>query len=159
MKSKLIVLVLFTALFINCGDDDDLIIRDPQEQLEIDQALIDEYLEERNINAQIEPNTGLRYVIEEQGTGEKPKISDRILVNYEGRVMGASKNFDEGDASEFLLSTLIIAWRIGLPLIQEGGKIIMYVPSGYGYGIQGNPPEIDGNENLIFEVELLEIVQ
>ena len=39
--------------------------------------------------------------------------------------------------------------------MDEGDKIIAFIPSLYAYGRTGSPPRIPGNTPLIFELELL----
>lgn len=138
--------------------EEDPVFRSQEEQLEIDLKAIDKYLEDNNIEAEIDPVYGLRYVIHEQGTGENPGRTNYINVAYEGRTLKGSENFDESDGVSFCLSRLIIGWQIGLQKIQEGGRMTMYVPSGYAYGPRGSGQSIGPNANLIFEIELKEIV-
>jgi FKBP-type peptidyl-prolyl cis-trans isomerase len=67
--------------------------------------------------------------------------------------------FDENtEGIELPLSFVIAGWKIGVPLIKEGGKIMLYIPSLLGYGCQGGGTTIPSNANLIFEVEIIEII-
>ncbi len=53
---------------------------------------------------------------------------------------------------------VIPCWTEGLQLISVGGKSRLVCPPDLAYGPQGRPG-IPGNAALVFEVELLEIVQ
>jgi FKBP-type peptidyl-prolyl cis-trans isomerase len=58
----------------------------------------------------------------------------------------------------FLLNKLIRAWRIALPLVGEGAKLRLFVPSGLAYGNYRTGP-IPANSNLIFDIELKKVIR
>ena len=73
--------------------------------------------------------------------------------------MSDNSLFDENtEGIELPLSFVIAGWQIGVPLIKEGGKIMLYIPSRLGYGCDGSGSSIPSNANLIFEVEMIEII-
>ena len=124
------------------------------EQLAIDTAILDEYLAENNIQAEIH-ESGLRYVVLNQGEGDFPTGGSTVIAAYEGRFIDGSV-FDRASGATFRLSGVIPGWQIGLPLIQSGGSIALYIPSGLAYGTRGNPlGDIEANTNLIFDVTIL----
>jgi FKBP-type peptidyl-prolyl cis-trans isomerase FkpA len=128
------------------------------EQMAIDVALIDEFLSEQGITAQVD-ESGLRYVILEEGEGRRPTIDNTVNVKWKGTLLTENSLFEENtEGIEFPLSNLIEGWKIGVPLIKEGGRIILYIPSLLGYGCQGGGTTIPSNANLIYEVELIEII-
>ena len=128
------------------------------EQMAIDVALIDEYLSEQGITAQID-ESGLRYVILEEGEGNRPTVDHTVNVKYKGTLMSDNSMFDENtDGIELSLNAVIEGWKIGITLIKEGGKIILYIPSNLGYGCSNLGNTIPSNANLIFEVEIIEII-
>ena len=124
-------------------------------QLQKDIEAIDAYLAANNIQATEHPS-GLRYRIEVEGDGDSPTLCQNIMITYVGQRMSDEVVFDRtpiGEVSVFRLSSLILGWQIGLPLVEEGAKIILYIPSQYGYGKQSSG-SIPPNENLIFTIEL-----
>ncbi len=133
------------------------IIRNDSAQLAYDNILIDQHIEKNNLDAKLDTASGLRYVVLEQGTGFSPAGNSLMVVNYEGRVMDGDV-FDEGKNSRFNLGGLISGWKILMPKVQEGGKIVMFIPSKYGYGNEGTSG-IPPYAILKFEVELLELPQ
>ena len=154
----------FFALIIflsSCGgdDDDDTLNREclsRQEQFAIDAEVIDNFVAENNIeNVQIDEDTGLRYVIHEEGTGQSPTLRNFVEATFEGRLIDGTI-FDSGKV-ERNLDELIGGWQVGLPLIKEGGSMTIYVPSFLGWGCIGSPDEIPPNAVTIFDIELLEI--
>lgn len=128
-----------------------------QTQLEADIAAIDDYLAENEIDAQTHPS-GLRYVITAQGEGNTPTLCDNVIVTYEGSLLSNGEVFDgTDDPVNFPLNALITGWKIGIPLVQSGGSITLYIPSGFGYGSQGSGEAIPPNSNLIFEIALTSV--
>ena len=43
-------------------------------------------------------------------------------------------------------------------MLSKGAKARFYIPSTLGYGAQGQMPDIKPNENLIFDVEVVDLV-
>lgn len=124
---------------------------------EYEQRQIDAYLDEENLQAQTDTVAGLKYIINEAGTGNYPKLTDKVNVTYTGRLLSNEAVFDTGKSITFTLSSLIEGWEILLPYVSEGGKITMYIPSKYAYGSKGYG-NVPPNASLIFEVTLNSIV-
>ena len=106
--------------------------------------------------------SGLQYMILRQGSGMRPKPSDRVRVNYRGTLVDGTE-FDSsyGDQPrEFALSQVIAGWSEGLSMMPVGGKYRFWVPGALGYGERGMPGSpIGPNATLVFDVELLDVVQ
>ena len=106
--------------------------------------------------------SGLQYMILRQGSGVRPKPSDRVRVNYRGTLVDGTE-FDSsyGDQPrEFALSQVIAGWSEGLSMMPVGGKYRFWVPGALGYGERGMPGSpIGPNATLVFDVELLDVVQ
>ena len=149
--------VLLPLLVGSCmnGNDD---IPNFNEQLEQDIAVIDNYLTAKNITNVIKDNSGIRLVIHvDSVTGSKPTVDSCVTANYQGLLLATEQEFDKGINISFPLSDVIHGWRIGIPLLNEGDSATLYIPSGYGYGYYGYPPEIPSNANLIFRVALKKV--
>lgn len=157
MKKKILILfstgVLFSiGLLSSCSEDEFVSI---QEQLAKDLVIMDQYLADNNITA-IEHESGLRYVVDIEGTGATPTINSVVNVTYVGRLMSNEEVFDSNEKLEFPLAQVISGWKIGIPLFSEGGKGTLYIPSGHGYGRNGTQG-IPGDAILIFYIELIEV--
>lgn len=103
--------------------------------------------------------TGLFYEIIRPGNDVKPTGSDTVVVRYEGRFLDNTvfdSTEDGGRPLAFKLNEVIPAWTQGLPLIGEGGKIKLFVPSKLGYGDEARPG-IPPASTLVFEIELLKV--
>lgn len=104
---------------------------------------------------------GLIYIPIKEGTGPQPKETDVVRVQYEGKLVNG-KVFDSsikrGEPAEFPLNQVIKCWGEGITKMKVGGKAKIICPSSLAYGDQGRPPVIPGGAALIFEVDLLGIV-
>jgi FKBP-type peptidyl-prolyl cis-trans isomerase FkpA len=103
--------------------------------------------------------SGLLYKVEKEGSGNAPKDSDTVVVNYKGTLIDG-KEFDNsytrGEPLSFRLDGVIPGWTEGLKHIKKGGKIKLVIPPGLAYGKAG-VPGIPANSTLVFDVELLDI--
>ncbi len=104
-----------------------------------------------------ETEEGLYYIIDDLGGATRPTQGSLVTVNFTGTTT-EGETFDEtsGDPVEFVLDDLITGWQIGLPLIGEGGRIRLFVPSNLAYGANqaGN---LCINTDLIFTIELVSV--
>ena len=127
-----------------------------QGQLAADTTAIDAYLTDKKIVA-MKDKSGLRYVITQKLEGGNPTLSNTVKVNYKGSLLENGFVFDQSKSPiEFPLSNLIQGWQIGFQLLSKGSKATLYIPSSLGYGLNGSPPDIPANANLVFEVELID---
>jgi FKBP-type peptidyl-prolyl cis-trans isomerase FkpA len=98
---------------------------------------------------------GTIYIEIKEGDGAQPTISDKVRVNYEGKLRDGTI-FDSGSA-EFPLEGVIKCWGDGVSKMKVGGKAKLVCPADIAYGERGVPPAIPPGAALAFEVELLEI--
>ena len=104
--------------------------------------------------------SGLVYSELKAGTGDMPKPTDVVKVNYEGRLMdGTVFDRSRGEPASFPLNGVIKCWSEGLQKMKVGGKAKLVCPAEIAYGDNGSPPLIKPGAPLVFEVELLEIVK
>jgi len=105
--------------------------------------------------------SGLQYMILRQGAGQRPKPSDTVRVNYHGTLLDGTvfdSSYERGQPAEFALSQVIPGWTEGVGMMPVGGKYRFWIPASLAYGENG-PPGIGPNATLMFDVELLGIVQ
>ncbi len=141
------IIVLSLVAIISCEKQ--------QSQAEIDDEIINNYLSDNSLEAEYH-SSGLYYHIVEPGSGGNPDLSSTVEVMFRGYLTN-NQVFDETDDGtiEFPLSNLIKGWQIGIPLLQKGGKGILYLPSALGYGSYSDR-SIPANSVLIFEIDLVD---
>ncbi|HMR18114.1 MAG TPA: FKBP-type peptidyl-prolyl cis-trans isomerase, partial [Sphingobacterium sp.] len=122
--------------------------------------------------------TGLQYIIDSEGEGEKASVGDTVVVNYTGQLTDGTMfdTTDEGLAKKNNLSNpyrtyepirfslgndpVIQGWTEGLQLLSKGGKAKFIVPSSLAY--YDRPPQgskIPVYAPLVFDVELVDIIK
>jgi FKBP-type peptidyl-prolyl cis-trans isomerase len=104
--------------------------------------------------------SGLVYSEVTPGTGEQPKATDTVKVNYRGTLTDGTEfdsSYKRNQPATFPLSGVIKCWTEGLQLMKVGGKSKLVCPSDIAYGDRGSPPTIKPGSTLVFEVELLSI--
>ncbi|MFY0684058.1 MAG: FKBP-type peptidyl-prolyl cis-trans isomerase [Balneola sp.] len=126
-----------------------------QTTLNKDIEILDSYLSDNNISAQVD-STGIRYIINKEGSGKRATPCSKITITYLGKKLDGKVIDLQKDPEAHPLNDLIVGWQIGLSKIKEGGAITLYVPSGYAYGKKGTDG-IPPYTNLIFQINLLEV--
>ena len=105
--------------------------------------------------------SGLQYKVLTQGTGAVPTVSDKVQVNYEGRLIDGTV-FDasakHGDKpSEFRPTDVIKGWTEALTMMPVGSKWQVYIPQELAYG-KRDAGQIKPYSALVFDIELVGIV-
>ncbi len=108
--------------------------------------------------------SGLQYEVISKGSGDgavKPAATDIVNVHYVGTLINGEE-FDSsrarGAPATFPLNRVIPGWTEGLQLMNEGDRFRFYLPPEIGYGEAGAGASIGPNSALIFDVELLSVV-
>lgn len=103
--------------------------------------------------------SGLQYEVLRVGEGERPTAASTVRLHYRGTLVDGTE-FDSsygGEPAVFMASGLIPGFTEALLLMSVGSHYRIVIPADIGYGPSGSGL-IGPNSTLIFEIELLEIV-
>lgn len=106
--------------------------------------------------------SGLQYEVIKMGTGPIPTAENTVKVHYAGTLIDGTEfdsSIKRNEPAQFLVSGVIPGWTEALKLMPVGSKFKLCIPESIGYGATGAGDIIKPYSTLIFEVELLEIVQ
>jgi FKBP-type peptidyl-prolyl cis-trans isomerase len=108
--------------------------------------------------------SGLAYKIISKGSGKlHPTSESTVRVHYTGKLVNGTifdSSVKRGEPVEFPLNRVIPGWTEGVQLMVVGDKWTFIIPGSLAYGERGIPQAgIGPNETLIFEVELLDILE
>jgi FKBP-type peptidyl-prolyl cis-trans isomerase len=157
--------------------EDGQTIMDRDEALEIVQNAFESAMQKQSAELQAKENaflaetaalqgvnvtdSGLLYMVLEEGSGPKPTINDIVRVHYEGVLTNGTifdSSYDRNEPEEIPLNMVIPGWAEGIMLMNVGSKYRLYIPSSMAYGERGAGQIIPPFSTLIFTVELLDIV-
>jgi FKBP-type peptidyl-prolyl cis-trans isomerase len=103
--------------------------------------------------------SGLQYKIITPGSGDPPKPTDEVTVNYKGTLADGTEfdsSYKRGEPAKFPLNHVIPGWSEGVGLMKPGAKYELFVPPQLAYDLRPPPGgPIPPGALLIFEVELL----
>lgn len=126
-------------------------------------AQADDFLEENKERDSVQvTESGLQYIVVREGSGEQPVSTDQVQVHYKGTLMDGTvfdSSYERGEPATFQASQVIPGWTEALQMMKVGAKWKLFIPPDLGYGERGAGQQIGPNEVLIFEVELLDIVE
>jgi len=153
------IVVLLVGFLASCEKPE---VYDENAQYLIDEALIKHWADTSKTNTVLTKDpSGLYYHIIEKGTGlNSPELTDKIEVIYTGRLLSDSLVSKSTDtiSYKFLLGNSIEGWKKGLPLITQGGRIRLLVPSKMAYRNYDVVTGVPKNSVLNFEIYLKTIV-
>jgi FKBP-type peptidyl-prolyl cis-trans isomerase FklB len=129
-----------------------------QKEKELGKKFLEENKKRQGV---VELPDGLQYEILKAGTGAKPKATDTVKAHYAGTLIDG-KEFDNsykrGEPLTIPVGGVIQGWVEALQLMPVGSKWKLFIPSDLGYGDRGAGGAIPGGATLIFEIELIDIV-
>ena len=106
-------------------------------------------------------DSGMQYEVLRAGEGPNPTLDQSVRLHYRGSLIDGTE-FDSsygGEPAVFGVGQLIPGFTEALALMQAGSHFRIVLPSEIGYGPGGGGDEIGPNATLIFEIELIEIVE
>ena len=110
----------------------------------------------------ITTETGLQIETLREGDGPSPTANDRVRVHYRGMLTDSTQfdsSYDSGQPSEFNVDGVIEGFGEALQLMSVGSHIRVTIPPELGFGEAGAGDVVGPNATLVFEIELLGIVE
>lgn len=107
--------------------------------------------------------SGVQYKILESGKagGKKASKTGEVMCDYKGYLIDGTvfdSSYDRGQQAKIAVNSVIPAWQEILPMMPEGSKWEIYVPSEMGYGDRAAGQHIQPNSTLCFEIEVHEVL-
>lgn len=154
--------------------------RRQEEMIKMKAALASEF-EAQKAKAEELPS-GLRVLYLNKSEGKKPKMGQKVMVNYAGYFTNGNlfdsnqeaiekrynkynpvkkqKGFYDPIPMDYSREArLIPGFREGLLLMKVGDKVRLFIPSELGYGPTGSRNVIPPNADLVFDMELVKVVE
>ena len=143
MKSYLYFFI--SILFLtSCSDDENNF--EPQNEEDILQ-----YINNNNLNAS-KTDSGIYYIINNEGSGIKPSENSVVNINYKGYFLDGIV-FGQSESTIVDISKIIEGLKEGIQLLNEGGEGTIIIPSELAYGETGTNT-IPGGAVIIFDIKL-----
>tara|TARA_B100001057_G_C22827056_1_gene941837 strand:+ start:497 stop:1342 length:846 start_codon:yes stop_codon:yes gene_type:complete len=162
-NSYLIIFTSILTLYIySCSSDLplDVVIEQP-EQIDYRKQGVDFLAKNKTRAGVLTTESGLQYEILKNSEGPKPTPTTKVQVHYHGTTPDGDvfdSSVDRNQPAEFGLNQVIKGWTEGLQLMSEGSKYKLYIPQELAYGANPSGDIIKPFMPLVFEVELLAIL-
>ncbi|MCK5163604.1 MAG: FKBP-type peptidyl-prolyl cis-trans isomerase [Desulfobacula sp.] len=106
--------------------------------------------------------SGLQYKIIIEGDGPLPKATDTVECHYKGSLIDGTvfdSSYRRGKPATFQVGGVIQGWLEALQMMKVGSRWELYIPPDLAYGDRGAGSLIKPGSTLIFEIEVLGIVE
>lgn len=145
-----IITIAYICLFSSCKEDN-----------YVEWKLInDEWWEQhRNDEGYTTSSSGLKYQVLYAGGINRPDDNDYAYIKYNYKLyLIDGVIVDEKENVGSYLGEVVTGFKEGIRKIGTGGVIKMCIPYGLGYGESGSGINIPPYSHLIFEVELINVI-
>lgn len=107
--------------------------------------------------------SGLKYRVLSSGPadGRSPTHFDSVIVHYHGTLTDGTvfdSSLERGQPATFGVGQVIAGWTEALKLMKPGDKWLLHIPAHLAYGDRAVGGKIPPNSDLIFQVELLQVI-
>ena len=148
-----IILFVSTLLLASCLPEEE----DKDFTLE-NETDIQQYIVNNNLSP-TKTDSGLYYIIEEEGTGDLPSENSDVKVKIKGSFLDGSSFTQISQQQDYIIDTFnlqetITGLKEGVSILKEGSKATLIIPSNLGYG-NSTFRNIPAGSVLIMEVELI----
>ena len=107
--------------------------------------------------------SGVEYVVIASGdaAGATVQPTDQVVVYYEGKLTDGTtfdSAYSRGQPAVFPANRLIPGFVEALSKMRPGDHWLVYIPANLGYGAAGAGATIPPNADLIFEIEIIDVL-
>ncbi len=130
-----------------------------EENLQKSREFLQENLQREGVRA---TDSGVQYELIESGDGASPGADAVVEIHYVGRTTDGDvfdSSRERGEPAVFPLEGIVSGLSEGIQLMREGASYRFFLPPELAYGERGAGAAIGPNEALIFEVELIGILE
>lgn len=165
-------ILIFIIIFFSCSreneSDKKTKIRHSAKSLEeVNKLLVDKdaeqiksFVERRGWNMKVS-ESGLWYMIYEEGTGKRIEKGDAITFNYKVWLLNGSLCYssDESGAKSFVVGKGGVETGLeeGVLLLKQGSKARFILPPHLAFGLIGDENRIPARASIIYDFEILKI--
>lgn len=106
--------------------------------------------------------SGLQYKVIKEGTGRTPTVDDTVSTHYRGTLVDGTEfdsSYKRGTPATFPVKGVIAGWTEALQLMKEGDQWKLFLPPQLAYGERGVGKMIGPNATLIFDIELISVLE
>ena len=106
-----------------------------------------------------ETDTGLQYLIINEGVGDKPDNNATVNIHQRCQLVNGSiieDTYKENKPSEVKLKELIEGYHEGIQLMKKAARYKFFIPSELAWGKNGTGNKIPPYSVLIFDVKLID---
>jgi len=109
----------------------------------------------------IEKQSGLKFVIHEQGKGKNLRNGNVANFFYSGYMMDGTlfeNTFDSGDGTSLQVGRELSlpGWEEVMTYLKIGASVTVFLPAKLAYAEAGNPPIVPPNTDVMFYMEIME---
>lgn len=105
-------------------------------------------------------SSGLQYLVVKSGSGPSPKATDKVKVQYIGKLLNGTEfdnSYKRNQPAVIQLNSVIKGWTEALQMMKVGDSWKLFISPELGYGDAGAGEVIPPGSLLIFDVELVGI--
>ena len=134
-----------------------------QKKLEKNKTDGEEFLEANKSKEGVQvTESGIQYIVLQEGNGPIPADTNKVKVHYHGTLIDGTvfdSSVEKNQPATFPVTGVIPGWVEILQMMPVGSKWKVFIPTELGYGQNvRRGGKIEPNMALIFEMELLEII-
>jgi FKBP-type peptidyl-prolyl cis-trans isomerase FkpA len=175
MIRSLILAILLSILVLACKDQTkkqpNTSLKDAKRKLEsVNKALVDKdkerieaYISRHQLLGMEENKAGLYFLVWGESTGPQVKLDDIVLLNYKISLLDGSECYNtiNDKPKQFMVGKggVEAGLEMAVLLMKKGQKGKFIMPPHLGYGLLGDNDRIPPLAILVFDVELLTVIE